>query len=234
MTEDATKPRRAPGSLLERLEVDSSDSEQDSWLMTYLDMLTLLLVMLVVLLAFSERVSRLGSQDGTGEPTRAERSILPPLFDTPRRRTETESRAPPKLDGLGDEVDVLVGEDTVRLRVSNEILFASGQAGLTEQGQRVIERVADSIRDGGYGVAVEGHTDDVPIATARFPSNWELSTARATSVVRQLLRAGIEPARLRATGYADTRPLDPADEDQARAANRRVELILEVADSPPK
>ena len=76
-------------------------------------------------------------------------------------------------------------------------------------------------------MAVAGHTDNLPINTARFPSNWELSAARAGSVIRYLIESGVDPARLRAEGYADTRPLTANDSDKSRAQNRRVELTLE-------
>jgi chemotaxis protein MotB len=85
-------------------------------------------------------------------------------------------------------------------------------------------------------VSVEGHSDNQPINTRQFPSNWELSTSRATSVLRALMRDGVKQERLRAVGYADTRPLKPNSTPQGRAANRRVELILQIqphyADEP--
>jgi chemotaxis protein MotB len=79
-----------------------------------------------------------------------------------------------------------------------------------------------------YPVSVEGHSDNQPINTRQFPSNWELSTSRATSVLRALVRDGVKQERLRAVGYADTRPLKPNSTPQGRAANRRVELILQI------
>ena len=75
-------------------------------------------------------------------------------------------------------------------------------------------------------ISVEGHTDNVPIATARFPSNWELSVGRAIAVVRQLERQGIAISRMRAVGYADTQPMESNATAEGRAANRRVELLL--------
>ncbi|MEZ5288943.1 MAG: OmpA family protein [Vicinamibacterales bacterium] len=73
---------------------------------------------------------------------------------------------------------------------------------------------------------IEGHTDDLPIHTAQFPSNWELSTARATSAMRFMVGAGIEPVRVGVAGYADLRPLQPNDSDEHRARNRRVEFVF--------
>ena len=80
----------------------------------------------------------------------------------------------------------------------------------------------------GYRVVVEGHTDNMPIQTERFPSNWELSTGRAASVVRHFQGQGIDAARMRATGFADTRPIASNDTAQGRASNRHVEVILEA------
>jgi chemotaxis protein MotB len=80
---------------------------------------------------------------------------------------------------------------------------------------------------------VEGHSDNQPINTRQFPSNWELSTRRATSVLRALVRDGVDQERLRAVGYADTRPLKPNSTPQGRAANRRVELILQIQPHHP-
>ena len=80
---------------------------------------------------------------------------------------------------------------------------------------------------------VEGHTDNVPIQTERYPSNWELSSGRAGSVVRQLIALGVSPERIRATGFADTKPLKPNDSEANRAVNRRVDLVLETV-TPPK
>jgi len=132
------------------------------------------------------------------------------------------------LADLGKDIEVIVNRESISLRISSEILFASGQAALTPGGLALLDRLSAALRRNAYRIAVEGHTDPVPIRTDRYPSNWELSTARATSVLRRLQESGIAPARLRATGYADTRPVAPNADAAGRAANRRVELILET------
>jgi type VI secretion system protein ImpK len=105
-------------------------------------------------------------------------------------------------------------------------LFASGSARMDARLNPVVERIAAAL-DGVPGtIVVTGHTDDVPIRTARFPSNWELSTERARSVVRLMAAKLREPARLRAEGLADSDPLAPNDGPANRARNRRVEIIL--------
>jgi len=233
--------------------------EEEGWLLTYLDVMTLLLVMLVVMLAFSEPISRkppLGrptpTVPGTAATVPAQSpieggSIVPPLVESPsgpgeqphhqRAPAAPEVSSPPAagpnvqalgLADLGQDIQILVRDEGVSIRIPSEVLFASGEAGLTPAGQAVIDRLLPAFnRLPDYTVVVEGHTDNVPIQTARFPSNWELSAARASSVVRHLEARGLNPTRLRATGYADTRPLAPNDTPQGRALNRRVEITLE-------
>jgi chemotaxis protein MotB len=123
-------------------------------------------------------------------------------------------------------VDATPGREGLTLRIADNLLFASGQAELMYEGMMLISRLTGILNDFGGDVSVEGHTDNIPINTARFPSNWELSSARAISVVRFLEQEGIASTRMRAIGYAETRPLQPNDTAQNRAANRRVELIL--------
>lgn len=225
---------RRSGRLFDDFTVDSAENEQDSWLLTYLDTMTLLLVMLVVLLAFSDRVggdSKAEPLPFSGFQTNAV-ELRPQLRQEPAdAQLQAEAETDPLVELarklVGDDVEVLVDKGRVSFRVSNEILFPSGQATLTEQGGAVLSRLAEVISASPHDVAVEGHTDDVPIQTLRFPSNWELSTARATSVVRSLMAAGVAPTRLRAAGYAETRPLQSNQTAEGRAANRRVELILE-------
>lgn len=232
MTTDPREPRPARlARLYDDFTVDSADSEQDSWLLTYLDTMTLLLVMLVVLLAFSDRVGGESTPGPLPLPgsTAGVVDIRPSLVErcAEPQADPSERLAERAREVMGDEVEVLIEEGRVSFRVSNEILFPSGRAELTVQGGEVLTRMAALIEGSAHDVAVEGHTDDVPIQTLRFPSNWELSTARATSVVRTLVAAGVAPTRLRATGYAETRPLLPNDSEAGRAANRRVEVILE-------
>ena len=104
-------------------------------------------------------------------------------------------------------MDVIVNEQSVSFRISNELLFASGQATLSPAGLDVIKRLAAILNKNEYQVSVEGHSDTVPIQTRQFASNWELSSSRA-SVLRELVRDGVSAGRLRAVGYAETRPIE--------------------------
>ena len=129
--------------------------------------------------------------------------------------------------------DVALEQANRRLTVSivDRVLFPSGQATLTPEGEPVIDRIGRvlaAVPDS--RILVEGHTDNVPIGPAlqaRFPSNWELSTARATEVVRRLIeQAAVAPARLRVAGRADTEPVASNETEDGRRRNRRIEIIL--------
>ena len=133
---------------------------------------------------------------------------------------------------LGNQPGIRIVGD--RFVFQSEVLFATGSAELGEEGQRQIAQLAKTLaeisrkfpKDINWVLEVDGHTDKVPIATARFPSNWELSTARAITVVRTLVREGIPAERLAATGFGEFQPLDPGDDFTALARNRRIELKL--------
>jgi chemotaxis protein MotB len=133
-----------------------------------------------------------------------------------------------KLDAK--EGDVSAGGGIVTVHLENEILFASGEAELSKRGKEVLARVGDvfkSLKD--KQILVGGHTDDAPIHTARFPSNWELSTARAVNVVHCLTDAvGVDPHKLTAAGYSQYHP-----RSTDRAQNRRIEILLIPAVASP-
>lgn len=132
--------------------------------------------------------------------------------------------------GQREDLELLLDRHQLRLEVGDGILFASGTADLGSGGQALIEELVTALDDDRLKIAVEGHTDDVPINTPRFPSNWELSSIRATTVARELIAHGIPQQRIRVTGFADTRPRAPNDSPANRALNRRVSLVLEVND----
>jgi chemotaxis protein MotB len=118
-------------------------------------------------------------------------------------------------------------KDMLTVEVAEQLFFDSGRAALKEQGKDVLKRVAEALK--GYDdkvIRVVGHTDNVPIATAQFPSNWELSVARATTVVRFLQGAGIPPERLTASGRGEYSPIAPNDDADGRRKNRRIEITL--------
>jgi chemotaxis protein MotB len=121
-----------------------------------------------------------------------------------------------------------IGTDGVQLQISESVLFPSGSADLAQVGLTTLDQLIPLLRTGNYAVSVEGHSDDRAIATDRYPSNWELSSARASRVVRHFVERGIAESRLRAIGYAATKPVDRTDSNEGRARNRRVTLLLDV------
>ena len=202
--------------------------EEDGWFLTYLDVMTLLLVSMVVVLAFVQP-----APPEAPAPVVAEAPPpAPPEPSVAEAPAAVDPLAGLPLEQLGNSIEVLVSDRRVSFRISSEILFASGESGLTPAGQEVVARLLPALAQAArHSIVVEGHTDDVPIQTARFPSNWELAAGRAGSVVRFLGSQGIAAARMRAIGYADTRPIAANDSPAGRAANRRVEITLEAPEA---
>ncbi len=130
--------------------------------------------------------------------------------------------------GLDDRIDIQTHTDSLHLDIADSILFAPARTRLTESGITLLGELAATLKTLPWSLAVEGHTDNIPIETARFPSNWELSTARASAVARELIRHGVQPDRIRAVGYADTQPLASNDTPKGRNRNRRVTFVLEL------
>lgn len=112
------------------------------------------------------------------------------------------------------------------VEINARVLFAPGQATVQEGSGRVLEAVARALKETDHRIQVEGHTDSIPILTERFPSNWELSAVRASSVVRLLIGNGVEAARLTALGYGDNRPVETNDTEEGRMRNRRVTVLI--------
>ena len=203
--------------------------EEDGWLTVYLDMLTQLLVLLVIMLAFAGK----SALSAAPPPAASAVAVAPAAAPAPAPPASEAARPADDplqgLDtsGLGKNVEVIVNAESVSLRVSSEILFAPAQADLSLEGLSVLQPLLDMLRRSPHRISVAGHTDSVPIRNLRYPSNWELSAARAGSVVRYLQANGIASSRLQALGMADTQPLADNASSEGRAKNRRVELILE-------
>lgn len=158
---------------------------------------------------------------------RMNRALAGKVQELQRYRSEFFGRL---RDILGTRPGIQVVGD--RFVFQSEVLFASGSADLGAEGQRQLAQLARTLVDISKDIPaevdwilrVDGHTDDVPISTASFPSNWELSLARALSVVRYLISQGVAPERLVAAGFGEYQPLDPAQTREARSRNRRIEL----------
>ncbi|MFQ5542916.1 MAG: flagellar motor protein MotB [Nitrospiria bacterium] len=128
---------------------------------------------------------------------------------------------------MQDDVHILQeGEDLV-INLSDKVLFPSGRADLHPDAATLLDEIALKIQNEKFPVRVEGYTDNIPISTPRYPSNWELSAARATAVVRYFLEEKkIPPKRMTAVGFGAHRPLVPNDREEDRARNRRVRIVF--------
>ncbi len=125
------------------------------------------------------------------------------------------------------KVRVLETSRGVTIEINDSILFALGQANLQPASVSALRAVADVLADSDFPITIEGHTDNVPIATAQFPSNWELSAMRATTVLRLFNDAGVGAERLTAIGYGETRPVETNTTAEGRARNRRVSILID-------
>ncbi len=114
----------------------------------------------------------------------------------------------------------------IELQMSSELLFTSGNDQLSSKATDVLKTIATVIAPLPNAISVEGYTDNVPIDTVIFRSNWDLSTARATSVVHELIKTGIDPLRLSATGYGEYHPIADNSNEKGRFENRRVTLVV--------
>lgn len=223
-----------------------TDNGQDSWMISYLDVLTLIIAFFVLMLALSEpksddsevpepeqSISRSGGEPEPDVATLAEETP-PPVPEEEGAMGEQSmtvgGNAQEMLDALADlqlqGVEVMPGEEGITLRISEELLFASGQAELTIDGLLLMEHLQSFLLLFTGEISVEGHSDSIPINTPQFPSNWELSSARAIAVVRFFEEGQIPASRLRAVGYAASQPLSSNATAEGRAVNRRVELVL--------
>lgn len=225
-------------------------SDDNAWLETYADAITLLMAFFVVLLSLSK--TDVAKYERVAQAIRAEISHQPaPVLDRP----DIPEVANPSVgdkeggsEGLDDRlatriepiaqhenVTVETTSEAILIEFSGTLLYDTGSAVLRKKALPVIDEVTESlleIKDADYNVTVEGHTDDVPIGLSVFPSNWELSSARATSIVRRMLDKGVTKGSVSASAFADTRPLVPNVDAQGkgipenRAKNRRIVIRI--------
>lgn len=212
-----------------------------AWAMTYGDLMSLLLVFFVLIASYSTLdvvkyrslvgsvQSALGTRDRTLDDANLDsaptQGISSAAEERERRWVEKEVEA--IVQEIGGPLSSKMTDQGLRLRIDGQLLFDPGRADLRDEALEVVGRLVPALERYPYELQVEGHTDDVPISTPEFPSNWELSAARAARVVRYLRESTtLQGSQLVAMGYADTRPIRANDTEENRTANRRVELLL--------
>jgi chemotaxis protein MotB len=123
-------------------------------------------------------------------------------------------------------IQVSSNELWLQIELKDSILFSSGSADTSEQAQKIFDEIAGILKSYSNPVQVEGFTDNIPIKSVKYPTNWELSTARASAIVKYLASKGVAPERLSAVGYGEYQPVAANDTEQGRAQNRRVAIMV--------
>lgn len=176
-----------------------------------------------------------GSSSANGTPDYLVAKKARRLFEAQRRQQEKMENVAQRIasafdstldNGNDGRVSVSRSNLGVRVEIDASLLFAPGKAELRGDSGGVLEAMGEVLKNADHAIQVEGHTDDVPISTERFPSNWELSATRASTVVRLLIACGVDAARLAATGYGETRPLESNESEEGRRRNRRVTVMV--------
>jgi chemotaxis protein MotB len=145
-----------------------------------------------------------------------------------KRLTALQDRLSGAVGTQNQQVSGASTGSRVRVRMSSELLFRSASARISEQGRKALDQIASVLKDdSNKRVEIAGHTDSIPMSVKKYDDNWELSMERARRVGEYLISQGVNPKRMVMAGYADSDPVDPANSDEARAKNRRVEIFVE-------
>ena len=227
----------------------------DRWLVSYADFITLLFAFFVVMYAISSvnegkykvlstsinsAFSRMNLTLDSDTQNMDQDELLHTLVDRRNARIAKQQRKQQEymqnlFDNLSRVLAPLVSKGQVSviqsgrgivLDLNVSALFQEGDATLQPKAVQTLAAVAKVLQPGDLAIQVEGHTDNVPINTAQYPSNWELSSARASSVVRLFIKEGVDSKRLTAAGVADNQPLVANDTPEHRAKNRRVTVTI--------
>ncbi|GLU40479.1 flagellar motor protein MotD [Pseudomonas sp. NBRC 100443] len=225
----------------------------ERWLVSYADFITLLFAFFVVMYSISsinEGKYKILSETLTGVFNQPDRSIKPiPVGDDRPRTTQQPNDAMQQggddnvdgdpltqiADAVREQFGDLIGSDQLSVRgnelwieitLNSSLLFPSGDAMPADAAFGIVEKVARILAPYQNPIHVEGFTDNVPIHNAQYPTNWELSTARAASIVRLLAQDGVAPSRLAAVGYGEFQPVADNASAEGRARNRRVVLVI--------
>jgi len=225
-------PTLASKSLLVRTTLSGSGDDANWWMITLSD-LTLLLLGFVVAWYITEKRTHVIPQQPAAvrSATKEPLATVTPVDDGGKseewKTFQNEMERFIAESGLAKDVSVESTQTDLLVSLRDTVPFASGKAELRAQALPVLEKVVSLVRSHPLlFLEISGHTDGIPIATGVFPSNWELSAARASRVARYLIEKGIHPSRIAVQGYANQRPKVPDSNIGNRRANRRVEIRL--------
>jgi chemotaxis protein MotB len=219
------------------------ETNDGNWEVTYTGFVLILLTLFILLCSFSTMEE--------SKLTRFVKSFVTTLSVLPRGVKQEQSKVviPHSVDmveieselakiqhelntysqtiGVGEEVIIQANEKELCIRISDSVLFDLGSSGMSPKGLPLLDKVLELFCKTSYEILIEGHTDNLPIHTSQYPSNWELSTTRAVNVLRYFLAKGQIPGnRVSALGYGEFQPISPNDTPENRVKNRRVEILL--------
>jgi chemotaxis protein MotB len=228
-----------PGSPFTRKPPRPADT---GWQLTLADMMTLLLCFFAVMLAVAkidphryEAVSEIMAEAMKGKSASSQRAVQgvrAPVDRAGRNLFELQLELAKLLGSESDAVRLKLRPDAVAINLKGGVFFKLGSADLTSEALHILDALAEPLTEAHYRLTIEGHSDNLPISSDQFPSNWELSSARASSVARYLIAQGFPQDAIQVMGLAHTRPLAP-NEDTSGAAlpdnqamNRRVVILV--------
>lgn len=214
-----------------------------AWMTTYGDIVTLCLTFFVLLYSFSNidtmkwnrvqisiqsALGQVGAGDNLLDGSDGQLQEFIQYTQEMQKLENIKSQLETYLQeqNLSDNISVNMEERGLVLRFQDSVLFNKGKAELLGKSFNVLKNSAEIFQEIDNPIRVEGHTDDLPINTAKYPSNWELSTARATNVLRYLIEQGIQGDRLSAVGYSKYHPLYENNSEENRRKNRRVDIVI--------
>jgi len=224
-----------------------------AWMSTFSDMTTLLLTFFILLISMANfdpvKISNLfeSLQGAFGIMETFPTIPIHPIVDIPKKTGDEQKKKQSLKDAekiktvikdkkLDEAVKVEVTEKGIAIMLRDPVGFASGSADLKDQGKDILKDISDVIKNNpSLKVRVEGHTDDVPIHSNRYSSNWELSSARSLSVVQLLAgNTGIQPQNMSAVGYGEYRPIVPNSSPENRSKNRRIQIFVDYINDDKK
>lgn len=230
---------------MKRRKHNEEHENAERWLLTYADLITLLLAFFIMMYVFSKKDAQKYDEvashlktifsGGTGLAGKGSVTATSPI-DMPskgassgeiKRQLESELMDSNRNKSGGENISVLSDERGVVIRVLDKAFFDEGKAELKDGAKGALDKIVPIIKSVDNHVRIEGHTDNVPINTNEFKSNWELSVRRATEVVRYFVeKRGLSPERISATGYAEYRPIVQNNSPKNKSLNRRIEIIV--------
>jgi len=252
------KPKHEPILDDEELEIEAEGGIAP-WVITFADMVTLLMVFFILLFAMgtieeakwkqvkeslrsalgSQEIPELGTREGLdiiqdfADKVQVDKSTVHAVDEVGAMVAKEMNEITSEVEEfvyknkLAGQVEVSQDERGAIITISDVVLFSAGKARMTYKGKETLKEVFNLLKQFNYDVKIEGHTDDIPIHTERFPTNWELSAGRAAEVARMLIDEGFPPEKLSVQGFAQYRPKVPNTSAKNRAVNRRIEIVYQ-------